>query len=59
MTQSDVLLSHRITTQIDLKALGELMQTYLAQGLDTALMNLPRTKGSALLVDDLHACDVL
>ncbi|MFQ5621462.1 MAG: LAGLIDADG family homing endonuclease [Candidatus Nanoarchaeia archaeon] len=54
MTQSDVLLSHRITTQIDLKALGALMQSYLALGLDKALMNLPSLKGSALLVDDTN-----
>ena len=52
MTQSDVLLSHRITAKIDTIALGDLMQSYLRTGLDVALNNLPRLKGSALILDD-------
>lgn len=54
MTQSDILLSHRITARLDVEALGKLMQSYLAEGLDKALNNLPRLKGSAILVDDTN-----
>ncbi len=54
MTQSDILLSHRITTQIDIEALGRLMQTYLRAGLDKTLMELPSLKGSAIIIDDTN-----
>ena len=54
MTQSDILLSHRITAKIDTEALGALMQSYLRTGLDKELNNLPRDKGSALVVDDTN-----
>ncbi|MEK6921146.1 MAG: DUF87 domain-containing protein, partial [Nanoarchaeota archaeon] len=46
MTQSDTVLSHRITAKIDTEALGTLMQSYMREGLDVQLDNLPRTKGS-------------
>lgn len=52
MTQSDVILSHRITAKIDTDALSMLMQSYMRTGLDVELENLPRTKGAALILDD-------
>jgi len=52
MTQSDIVLSHRITANFDIQALGMLMQSYMRGGLDKELNNLPRTKGSALVFDD-------
>jgi DNA helicase HerA-like ATPase len=52
MTQSDVVISHRITAKIDTDALGALMQSYLRKGLDTVLDELPRTSGAALVLDD-------
>ena len=54
MTQSDILISHRITARMDIDALGMLMQSYMREGLDTALNNLPREKGSALVLDDAN-----
>jgi len=54
MTQSDIILSHRITAKIDIEALGMLMQSYFSSGLDNELNNLPRIKGSALVIDDMN-----
>jgi uncharacterized protein len=52
MTQSDVIISHMITAKPDIDALGMLMQSYLRKGLDKYLDDLPREKGSALVLDD-------
>jgi uncharacterized protein len=54
MTQSDILISHRITAKLDTDALGMLMQSYMRDGLDIQLNTLPRSKGSALIVDDAN-----
>lgn len=54
MTQSDIVVSHRITAKIDVDALGALMQSYMREGLDKALDDLPRVKGAALLFDDTN-----
>ena len=52
MTQSDTILSHRITAKLDTDALGLLMQSYMREGLDKMLNELPRVKGAALILDD-------
>ena len=52
MTQSDVILSHRITAKLDTEALGMLMQSYMRKGLDKFLDELPREKGAAIILDD-------
>jgi hypothetical protein len=52
MTQSDTIISHRITAKIDTDALGMLMQSYMREGLDQQLDNLPRVKGAAIILDD-------
>lgn len=52
MTQSDIILSHRITAKIDTDALGMLMQSYMRTGIDKELDHLPREKGAALILDD-------
>ncbi len=54
MTQSDVIIAHRITAKLDTEALGALMQSYLRAGLDVELDNLPRVKGAALILDDYN-----
>ncbi len=54
MTQSDTVLSHRITTRIDIDALSMLMQSYMREGLNAMFDNLPRVKGSALVFDDTN-----
>ncbi|MEA3399491.1 MAG: DUF87 domain-containing protein [Patescibacteria group bacterium] len=52
MTQSDIVLSHRITAKIDVDALGMLMQSYMREGLVGELDKLPRVKGAGILFDD-------
>ncbi|MBD3203733.1 hypothetical protein GF327_05530, partial [Candidatus Woesearchaeota archaeon] len=52
MTQSDTILSHRITAKLDIDALGMLMQSYMRQGLDKFINELPRVKGAAIILDD-------
>src|SRR3989338_9128963 len=54
MTQSDIVISHRITAKLDTDALGMLMQSYMRVGLDKAIDNLPRDKGAALIFDDTN-----
>ncbi|MFH1590380.1 MAG: LAGLIDADG family homing endonuclease [archaeon] len=54
MTQSDTVISHRLTAKIDTKALSVLMQSYMREGLDIQLDNLPRRKGAALIFDDTN-----
>lgn len=52
MTQSDVILSHRITAKVDTEALGMLTQSYMRGALDQLLNELPRMKGAAIMLDD-------
>ncbi len=52
MTQSDVVISHRVTAEPDIKALNEIMQSYLYEGIKAKLDALPRLKGSAIILDD-------
>jgi len=54
MTQSDIILAHRLTAKIDTDALGALLQSYLRTGLDKELMNLPRLPGTCIAVDDVN-----
>jgi len=54
MTQSDIILAHRLTAKIDTDALGNLLQSYLRVGLDKELANLPRVAGAAIAVDDVN-----
>ncbi len=52
MTQSDIVLSHRVTNKEDIAALNEVMQTYLLESITKTMNNLPDLKGSAVLLDD-------
>jgi hypothetical protein len=54
MTQADVVLSHRLTAKIDTEALGTIMQSYMREGLDKQLNNLPRVKGAGIIFDDTN-----
>ena len=54
MTQADTVISHRITAKIDTESLKMLMQSYMREGLDVQLDDLPRTKGAALIFDDTN-----
>jgi DNA helicase HerA-like ATPase len=52
MTQSDIVLSHRITARMDVDALGLLAQSYMQEGISRAMNTLPRVKGAAVIFDD-------
>jgi len=52
MTQSDIVISHRLTAKFDIEALSSIMQTYLTSSLLSYFNNLPTEKGSALVLDD-------
>ncbi|MDP3765210.1 MAG: ATP-binding protein [Nanoarchaeota archaeon] len=54
ITQSDVVIAHRITANIDVQALGGLMQSYMREGLDKELNLLPPEEGAAIVFDDLN-----
>ena len=54
MTQSDIIIAHRLTSKIDIESLGMLMQTYMRENLDKLLAELPDAKGSALIFDDTN-----
>lgn len=54
ITQSDVVISHRLTAKLDVDALGQLMQSYMQKGLDEELNILPYVKGAALVFDDTN-----
>ena len=53
LTQSDVVISHRVTAQRDLKALNEIMKNFSMQDIEVYMNeNLPKRKGAALILDD-------
>jgi len=52
LTQSDIVISHRVTARPDVDALNYMMQSYLSTDIKTYLDNLPRLKGSAIVLDD-------
>ncbi|MEK6900235.1 MAG: ATP-binding protein [Nanoarchaeota archaeon] len=54
MTQSDIVISHRLTARLDVDALGLLTQSYMRHGLEQEIDQLPRVKGSAVIFDDAN-----
>ncbi|MBR9704257.1 ATP-binding protein [Candidatus Pacearchaeota archaeon] len=52
MTQSDIVISHRLTNKKDIEALNEIMQTYFLHTIQKSMNNLPREKGAAIILDD-------
>jgi uncharacterized protein len=52
MTQSDIVISHRVTSSQDLEALNKIMQSYVLEGIKQQMDNLPSQKGSAIILDD-------
>jgi hypothetical protein len=51
-TQSDIVISHRVTSRPDIEALNNMMQTYSLEGIKQQFDDLPSLKGSAILLDD-------
>ena len=52
MTQSDIVISHRVTSQPDLEALNLIMQSYVLESIKKKMDELPNLKGSAIILDD-------
>ncbi|MAG78887.1 hypothetical protein CMI40_00745 [Candidatus Pacearchaeota archaeon] len=52
MTQSDLVISHRVTSASDLEALNQIMQSYLLSSIKQYMDDLPSIKGSAIILDD-------
>ncbi len=52
LTQSDLVISHRVTSKQDIEALNEIMQTYLLENIRKQIDDLPSAKGSAIILDD-------
>ncbi len=52
ITQSDIVISHRITAAPDIQALNNMMQSYLTESIKKYLDDLPNLKGSAIILDD-------
>ncbi len=53
ITQSDIVISHRVTAERDLKSLNEIMKNFTSQDIEVFMSeNLPKRKGSALILDD-------
>jgi hypothetical protein len=52
LTQSDIVISHRVTAKPDIDALNEIMQSYLLESIKQHMDELPALKGSAILLDD-------
>jgi len=52
IAQADMVISHRLTAKPDLDALSAIMQTYLLFDIRKSIGRLPKSKGSALILDD-------
>ncbi len=52
ITQSDIVISHRVTARKDIEALNSIMQTYILSDVNKYLNNLPKIKGAAIILDD-------
>lgn len=52
ISQTDVVISFRLTSRDDLQALHSVMQTYVREKLEKIIGDLPRMAGSAAILDD-------
>ncbi len=52
LAQTDILIAHRLTAFADIQALKEIMHTYMIESIDKLIDELPKEKGSAILIDD-------
>lgn len=52
MTQSDIVISHRVTSKPDTEALNYIMQSYVIENIKKQMDDLPSLKGSAIVLDD-------
>jgi len=54
MTQSDIIISHRVTAKVDIEALQSLLATYMRTGIEKEMDLLPRVAGAGIAVDDVN-----
>jgi len=52
LTQSDIVISHRLTSRTDIEALNSIMQSYLYEDIQSYLNSLPKMPGAAIILDD-------
>ena len=52
ISQTDTVISFRLTSRDDLQALHSVYQTYMPEQLEKLINNLPRQPGSAIILDD-------
>ncbi len=52
IAQSDLVIAHRLTAKPDIDSLSSIMQTYLLFDIRKFISDLPKAKGSALILDD-------
>ena len=52
LSQTDVVISFRLTSRDDLQALHSVMQTYIQEELEKYINRLPRNPGAAVILDD-------
>jgi len=52
ISQCDLFISHRMTSQPDIKAVSALRPSYMHQNLDRYYGEMPKSKGYALIIDD-------
>jgi len=62
ITQSDLVLAHRLTASFDLDALDKIFLSYDSKGSKNLFNSMPRVKGCAIIMDDknerLHTMQV-
>lgn len=52
LSQTDLVISHRLTSRADIEALHAVMQTYLFEDMWKYINQLPRWPGAAIILDD-------
>jgi hypothetical protein len=52
LAQSDIVISHRLTSEADIKALQSIMQSYMLDDIKSLINTLPKEKGTAIVLDD-------
>src|SRR3989344_1813187 len=52
ITQSDIVIAHKITAKIDIDALNAISQNYMTKGLTDEVNDLPKETGAAVILDD-------
>lgn len=52
LSQCDLIIAHRLTAKADIESLKTIMQTYMLYDIGKYISELPRLKGSAIILDD-------